>query len=713
MATLKSIKNKYLAPSDGAALGVVTNTENISALSLKLASSDSLSKFNLVDGFADDYQDATGVDAATSTNEVRDAVNKFYSGGVAQSTTFSATGADQSYTVPAGIAAIDVIAWGSAGAHDGTTPTTTTLLGGYSKGTISTTGGTVYRVVVGNNDYYTGSGDDAMSYGGGGRQGGSAPAYGGGLSGVFTGTGTIDFTSATDQGTAVIIAGGGGSDTHNHTHGSFNPSNDAGGAGGGTTGEDGKFTSGYVTAAGGGTQSAAGSGGGGSGSPSYPGSVMRGGKGTNAWYSGPSTGGGGGGGYYGGGGGSSYSSIAGAGGGGSGYIAPGVAGGGSWPSGDDAARWSTGPGNATDAGAWSDPDRPTGAGQNPDGGGSDGHGAVVIKYSLYNNMTLVSNSYTAQAAPTTARIVLDEMNERGGETLNTDVKAYASRDGGTTYTQITLADQGFLEYAGGLNYNTKLLLHMDGANAGTTFTDSCAAGGAAETTWTAHGNAQTKTDQYKFGTASAYFDGTGDYITTGANTAWDFGSDNFTIDFWMRPGVVDSQQRIFGNLNSGGSSSQFEFILGGSNTMSFAGSAPVGLAVTNSTALAINTWYHIALVRNGNDWELYVNGNSGTTASFSGAMGSNTITSIGRSGEYTSQLYTGYIDEVRISAGVALWTSNFTPPTQPYAIDRRLISGSADISGQPSGTNMKYKIETLNQSITKVSRIYGTSMAWA
>ena len=86
---------------------------------------------------------------------------------------------------------------------------------------------------------------------------------------------------------------------------------------------------------------------------------------------------------------------------------------------------------------------------------------------------------------------------------------------------------------------------------------------------------------------------------------------------------------------------------------------------------------------------------------------------IRRSGEYTSQLYTGYIDEVRISAGVALWTSNFTPPTQPYAIDRRLISGSADISGQPSGTNMKYKIETLNQSITKVSRIYGTSMAWA
>ena len=79
MATLTSIKNKYLVASDGDALGVSTNTENISLLSFKLATADSLSKFNLVDGFADDYNDATGVDAATSTNELRNAAN-YYSG---------------------------------------------------------------------------------------------------------------------------------------------------------------------------------------------------------------------------------------------------------------------------------------------------------------------------------------------------------------------------------------------------------------------------------------------------------------------------------------------------------------------------------------------------------------------------------------------------------------------------------------------------------
>ena len=79
MATLKSIKNKYLTISDGTVLGVTTNTENISALSFKLATADSLSKFNMVDGFSDDYNDATGVDTSGSTDEIRNSSN-FYSG---------------------------------------------------------------------------------------------------------------------------------------------------------------------------------------------------------------------------------------------------------------------------------------------------------------------------------------------------------------------------------------------------------------------------------------------------------------------------------------------------------------------------------------------------------------------------------------------------------------------------------------------------------
>ena len=61
-------------------------------------------------------------------------------------------------------------------------------------------------------------------------------------------------------------------------------------------------------------------------------------------------------------------------------------------------------------------------------------------------MTLVSNAYTAQADPTTIRIIMDEYTSTGSATINTDIKAYASRDNGTTYTQITsLASQGTIE----------------------------------------------------------------------------------------------------------------------------------------------------------------------------------------------------------------------------------------------------------------------------
>ena len=64
------------------------------------------------------------------------------------------------------------------------------------------------------------------------------------------------------------------------------------------------------------------------------------------------------------------------------------------------------------------------------------------------------------------------------------------------------------------------------------------------------------------------------------------------------------------------------------------------------------------------------------------------------------------------------WTENFAVPTCSYGSGgyegpRQLLSGSVDISGQPSGTNMKYKLETLNQSAAKQTRVYGTSMAWA
>ena len=104
MATLKSIKNKYLQASDGSSLGVDQNKDNVSLLAFKMAAADSIAKFDMRDGFFDTYTDATGVDASASTNENRGPTN-YFSGGTEPNyygdsslgnVTFGTSGATQS-----------------------------------------------------------------------------------------------------------------------------------------------------------------------------------------------------------------------------------------------------------------------------------------------------------------------------------------------------------------------------------------------------------------------------------------------------------------------------------------------------------------------------------------------------------------------------------------------------------------------------------------
>ena len=77
-----------------------------------------------------------------------------------------------------------------------------------------------------------------------------------------------------------------------------------------------------------------------------------------------------------------------------------------------------------------------GAGGNGGGGGTNT--TSVDQPQAYDNMTLVSNAQTAAAAPTTGRLMIYEEAEAGTITLDTDLKGWVSRDGGTTYTQTPL-----------------------------------------------------------------------------------------------------------------------------------------------------------------------------------------------------------------------------------------------------------------------------------
>jgi hypothetical protein len=218
----------------------------------------------------------------------------------------------------------------------------------------------------------------------------------------------------------------------------------------------------------------------------------------------------------------------------------------------------------------------------------------------------------------------------------------------------------------GFDSYTKACWHFDEANLSTNCIDATANGHGL----VFYGDSHTYTGQYKFATASVVINGGAggalDYGFTANSSDWDFGTGDFTIDFWA--------YRVGGGAYGG-------FVSTVKNT------SPSGLAIglgVNATevrvvwgnaqrlltaAIPSLTWNHIALVRYGNSVTVYTNGASAATYNATGQS----INSDGQGlvvgrlvVDYNGYYYLGYIDELRISKGIARWTTNFTPPTAPY-----------------------------------------------
>ena len=226
----------------------------------------------------------------------------------------------------------------------------------------------------------------------------------------------------------------------------------------------------------------------------------------------------------------------------------------------------------------------------------------------------------------------------------------------------------FYSDMGGNDANTVLLLPMQGVDASTTFTDVS----TSAHTITENGNAQIDTAQSKFGGASGLFDGTGDYLSTPDSADWYFGTGAFTIDFWLRyssaavkvPFVsqaVDSTHVWIFRFDST-DSSKLQFL-------NYPGSATISISGTHG--MSANTWYHVALIRgwggDANSWAITVNGSPIATATNANevtdyAAPLQIAADVGNNNLYLN----GWIDEFRVSKGVACWASNFTPPTAPY-----------------------------------------------
>ena len=210
---------------------------------------------------------------------------------------------------------------------------------------------------------------------------------------------------------------------------------------------------------------------------------------------------------------------------------------------------------------------------------------------------------------------------------------------------------------------TKLMLHMDGADNGTSFVDSS----SSPKTVTRY-NAVTKTGVKKFGSASGYFDGSGDYLVVPASGDWSFGNGDFTIDLWFKPTAsVRGYLCIYWESDEAAWALDYNY-QGTRNVNIWASSngtswdiihADPGGSGIGSTSLDLNTWNHIAYVRYGNLWRLFINGVKDVEVDTSGDLTTQGGAPVVIGSNEVDTYLSGYIDELRVSKGVARWTSNF------------------------------------------------------
>ena len=177
--------------------------------------------------------------------------------------------------------------------------------------------------------------------------------------------------------------------------------------------------------------------------------------------------------------------------------------------------------------------------------------------------------------------------------------------------------------------------------------------------------------------ASAYFDGTGDYLSVPNDAGLILGTDNFTIEFWAFPKIKATSDIIPIVLKGPNSSSADNYpylSVNGSGGFLFNTGAA---AIVSDSVNRLNQWSHVAAVRNGSLYNFFVNGVSvGTSTNMKNFADTNPL-QIGYDG---IEDYEGYLQDVRVVKGTAVYTSNFTPPTAPLTAitNTKLLLNMAD-----------------------------------
>jgi Concanavalin A-like lectin/glucanases superfamily len=213
--------------------------------------------------------------------------------------------------------------------------------------------------------------------------------------------------------------------------------------------------------------------------------------------------------------------------------------------------------------------------------------------------------------------------------------------------QLSCVASGYVRDLSGSAPAPQLLLHFNGADTSTVFTDSS----LSAHTITVSGSAQIDTAQSVFGGSSALM--TSGSWTTESSSDFTFGTGDFTIDFRYRSSNTGSQHNLMGW------DATHAIYKNTSNVINYYNSADV---ISGTTIVLQDTWYHVALVRSGGQTKLFVDGvQQGSTYADSNNYTGTIIKSP------SDVPISGWIEEVRVIKGTAAWTSNFSVPIAEYS----------------------------------------------
>jgi hypothetical protein len=218
-------------------------------------------------------------------------------------------------------------------------------------------------------------------------------------------------------------------------------------------------------------------------------------------------------------------------------------------------------------------------------------------------------------------------------------------------------------------------------------------------------------------TGSVSFDGSGDWLSIADSNDWFYSTGNFTIEFWYYFNALpDSDGQYFYSQRVDGGNYVFIYADSTQGWVFDSYSSVQGPKVTASTSHTTGVWKHLAVVRNNNAFTIYIDGiGSGTSSSSSSIPDLSAILELGRWTGGPSRYVNGYISNLRILKGTALYTSNFTPPVNELQRigDTVLLccnnpdSAGAEATGKAITVNGNAAASTFSPGLTR-DFTYGT-----